>query len=204
LLIKDLIDYMKVSELNQISYVNSYEGNDSKKDALIALINLGLIELHKRFPLKIEDWTFTAGNELYYRTPNDFMYIRDAYNITKDIPLKVNSEEECLNVYTPYMNRIAVSSDLRGDEISIVYSASPEKVETIDDDIEFPSYLIDCLSLFIGYKAHNSVNSSNNVDSNDHDIFFRRYIKACQDIEELGIYTRDSLESHKFKQRGFV
>ena len=76
MIIKDVVELAKYSELASIHVKNDV-------GAITAFINMGMLELYKRFPLKVSSHTIELTDaEEYYDMPEDFMYYLQAYHET--------------------------------------------------------------------------------------------------------------------------
>ena len=103
-----VIDLAKVSELNGLGIA----GNDA---AIIGFLNLGMLELYKRFTLKYEEYIITLDeNVSIYTMPADYMWIIAAYgdldarsgDFVNLIP--VNEEDNPASINTSSWNKIQV------------------------------------------------------------------------------------------------
>ena len=76
--IRQVIDLAKTSELANLSIGN-------KDEIVLGYINLGMIELYKRFNLRVEEWVVALEDNVdIYTTPSDFMWAIAAYGEVTD------------------------------------------------------------------------------------------------------------------------
>jgi uncharacterized protein YajQ (UPF0234 family) len=123
--IRQVIDLAKTSELANLSIGN-------KDEIVLGYINLGMIELYKRFNLRVEEWVVTLEDNVdIYTTPSDFMWAIAAYGEVTDNQtdsvneLPINEEDNPLSINTVKWNKIQVLLSVTGAYVSIIYAASP-------------------------------------------------------------------------------
>lgn len=202
--VQEIIDYAKNGELKNIAVKNDTE-------AVLGFINLGMIELYKRFPLLVEEHVIELldGVEIY-TMPSNFMWVVAAYDevpedsddIVAVIP--INEEDNPLSINTVSWNTIQVPVTVAGSYISIIYAAAPVYITNADlaTDIQIPPQMIEALLNYIGYRAHGSVNGEINSENNTHLMRFESSVKR---IEQMGMFTSDDMNMDtKFYNRGFV
>lgn len=202
--VQDVIDLATNGELKNIAVKNN-------TDAVLGFINLGMIELYKRFPLKVEEYIIELedGVEIY-EMPSDFMWIVAAYDevpegsddIVAIIP--VNEEDNPLSINTISWNQVQVPVTVTGAYISVIYVAAPETIteDDLEDTISLPPQMIEALLNYIGYRGHGSVNGEINAENNTH---LMRFEASCERINKLGMFSSDDLDmSARFGSRGWV
>ena len=95
--------------------------------ALLGYINLGLIELYKRFPLKVEEHVIALQDGVsIYDMPDDFMWIVSAYqevlvddvSVYKSVP--INEEENPDGLNTVGYSQVQVPTTTTGTYISVI------------------------------------------------------------------------------------
>lgn len=190
-----------------------------KKDSrdILEFVNLGLIELHKRFPLKTGEWLIELqDNIIDYTVPADknFMYISAAYQELKesdngiDNRIGINDDDDPMAVNMVAWNVIQIPVTITGAYISIIYVQAPDYIEWMPDgshlekELELPPQLLEALLHYVGYRAHASVTAEIKTENNT---WYQRFEASCNKARQLGLITRESLKSHhKFNDRGFV
>lgn len=202
--VRQIIDLAKSSELNGIAIGN-------KDDAVVGYINLGVLELYKRFQLKVEEFIINVvEGQTIYDVPSDYMWIVAAYgevDIKSEEPvnvLPVNEEDNPIGVNTVGWNKIQIPSIIKGSSISIIYVAKPSMYTVVNDtqEVEIPPQMIDALLMYIGYKANASIDSG--VQTED-SIWFQRFEHACDKLLEYGMFNADDMYmSKRLVTRGFV
>lgn len=216
--LQQIIDLSKNGELK----------NTAVKDdtlAILGYINLGLLELYKRFTLDTKEIILTLGSNgdtdnpytmidpTTYQMPSDFLYMVSAYDevpstsLTEVVPIQINNENNPLGINMVSWNKVQVPLATTGAHISIIYVPSPSYFtsDDITDDLPLPPQFIECMLLYIAYKAHSSVTVSSANGQNPSAIFYARFEASCEAIKQLGIYTAEDMDmTVKFRTRGFA
>jgi hypothetical protein len=207
--VDDLIQMAQNSELRTLAVAQ-----DEK--VIIGYINLGLVELYKRFPVETKEVLITLeGDSEIYILPEDCMYLIAAYGEVPEYTdilvneLPVNEEDNPLSINTVAWNKIQVPASIEGQVISLIYAASPELVRYDEEtgahnyqDIPLPASLLEALLHYIGYRAHAAVDGNIQAENSTH---YTRFEASCSRIENLGTFTRDDLcMSNRVSDRGFV
>lgn len=208
MIIKDVINLAKYSELSGVSVKN----ND---DVIVAFINLGMLELHKRFPIKVEEYVVNlVDNQVYYDMPTNFMYALQAFGESpedftyKSSPIKINDDEDPLSVFFNTWNVIQIPAATSGGYVSLIYVAKPDpitKEQSLDGTtvLAISDTLVDCLLSYVGYKAHLGIKSDARSENNAH---WQRFERNCKKVEELGVaFPSDSMSmAMRLGNRGFA
>lgn len=231
--LKELIEHLD-SELSQYNMgFNTEEGlNPVALKQILPFINLGLINLYSRFPIKTnwvrirlyENITIYHLDKKYLQSNTEssepIKYIEDADNnfplldrIIKidqvfagsGVELPVNNDKHCLSVFTPYANTIQVPCPKEGDSISVIYRAAPKKISDSCDtetDIDIPYPYLNALIYFILSKV---LGKRDRIDSKQEgQLYMSYYEKECRDLENFGVEQAPNNTNTKFMQRGFV
>jgi hypothetical protein len=207
--VQDFITLVQYSELNNIAI-------GSNTDALVAFINLGMIELYTRFPIKVEEHVVNLSEGVTeYQMPANFMYATSAYGeasaeLTDQlVRLSINEEDDPYSIFFPDWNSVQIPLVANGSSISIVYVATPtpvvNTVEGLAAELEIPDTLIDALASYLGYRGHLGVRGDGESENNAHWV---RFDRNCKKARELGVaypYDADSFwDSSRLASRGFV
>jgi len=208
MLLKDVISLAKYSEL---------AGAASKDniDAIIAFINLGVLELYKRFPIRTKEYLVTLEEGVTdYPTPDDFMYATEAFGEVPEgyegsnQPIAINDDDDDRSIFFPDWRTVQIPYSVAGAYISIIYVAKPEGVTVTDAesdtlDLDIPDVLVDCLLSYIGYRAHLGIKSDAQSENNAQ---WARFERNCRKAIELGVaHSSDSMEmTNRLNNRGFV
>jgi len=205
MILQDIVNAAKFSELSS----TAVKDNTS---AIITFLNLGLLELYKRFPLKTSEVTYAVGETTAsYSLPSNFMYPLAVYgediygNIDIEEKIAINEDSDEKAVFFPNHKQVQVPSEIRGDRVSIIYVAKPETYteDDLEAEVDLPETLIEALLHYIGYKAHLGIRSDGQTENNAH---FIRFDASCRKARELGVaYSTDSYKMpDRLTYRGFA
>lgn len=180
-------------------------------NAVIGFINLGLIELYKRFQLETKEFLITMVDGIEeYTLPSDFMWIVSAYgevdynDIKGLLELPVNDEDDPLSVNTVGWNKIQIPSAIGGERVSLIYVAAPTLITelTLNDPLPIPPQFLEALLNYIGYRGHGSVDGKINAESNTH---YQRFEMSINKIKKEGMFTPESVKmTRRVDIKGFV
>lgn len=205
--VQEFLTVVRYSEVNNLAVKDDY-------DALIAFLNLGLIELYTRFPIKVEEHVvelFESTTE--YQMPDNFMVALSAFGEVPDdipenvAPITINEESDPYSIFFPDWDTVQIPAVANGSYISIIYIAKPETVvntaEGLEAKLELPAPLIDTLASYIGYRAHLGVRGDGQAENNAH---WQRFERSCVKARELGVaFPADSMSMEtRLLARGFV
>lgn len=201
--IQQVIDLAVSGELKNLSV-------SSDTTAVIGFINLGLIELYKRFPLEVKEHIIELQDGVeVYTMPSDYMWITAAYD---EVPegsddvvavIPINEEDNPLSVNTISWNKVQVPVTVTGAYISIIYVASPQYFTETDlsEQVPIPVQLVEALLHYIGYRGHGALDGSIEAENNTH---YQRFEASCKRIEQNGMITSDDLSMSSRNLKGFV
>lgn len=213
--VQQVIDIASMGELKNLSV--SKDTTD-----VLSFINLGMIELYKRFPLNVNEVVITLGstgdtvnpytmiNDEIYKMPSDFMWIVAAYEeVPEDseevvIEVPINEEDNPLSLNTISWNKVQIPITVTGSFISIIYVASPIYYTSLDleADLELPPQMLEALLHYIGYRGHTSVTGEIQAEHTTH---YTRFEASCARIERMGMFTSDDLSlKGRISTRGFI
>lgn len=199
---RQIIDLAKSSELNGVAL-------SSKDDVILGFMNLGVLELHKRFQLKVEEYLIELvdGQDIY-QMPSDYMWLVAAYGeveaqSTESVNvLPVNEEDNPLSINTVGWNKIQIPVSVAGAYVSIIYVASPEVYELTSENVDIPPQMLQALLAYIGYKANAAIDSGIQTEDS---AWYQRFEEACNKVREYGMYNGDDMYmSKRISIRGFV
>lgn len=205
--LQDIVNAARYSELSSIAI----KDNDA---AIVTFLNLGMLELYKRFPLKQKEYVVALQPNTYvYQLPPDYMYILDAFDdsdILLEKPdatlveLKINDSSDDLGVFISGFQELQVPTLDGRSLVSIIYVAKPFSYSPDDMDVEvdLPDTLINCLLHYIGYKGHLGIRGDVQAETNAHWI---RFDRACNEARAFGVaFPSDSwVMAERITDRGF-
>ena len=201
--VQEVIDIAKYSELNNLSVKDNNE-------AIVSFMNLGMIELYTRFPIKTEEYsTALVEDQSVYDLPNNFMYALSVYSDTgtdgelEEYP--INDTSNAYSVTFPDWKTVQVPDTITGSLITIIYVAKPTtiSVDSLTSSIDLPDTLVDALVSYIGYRGNLGIRGDAQSEGASH---WQRFERNCKKARELGVaFPIDKLDmSTRINARGFV
>lgn len=211
--IQQLINLAKSGKLRNIKVPD-------ETNSILGYINLGLIELYKRFPLRVEEALVTLRDgKVEYKldhtdpdvsmpTDADFMWIAAIYQevpegYTKPYSIvPMNEEDNPESVQTVNWNTIQVPVVTNGAYLSIIYVAAPKYYTTdeLDENIPVPPQMIEPLLEYIAFQAYVAADDSDS----GYDRYYGRFETSCGRIEQRGMFNTDDLSMYERNLKGFV
>lgn len=199
-----IIDLAKYGELNGLNV-------SGKPEILVGYLNLGVLELYKRFQLKVEEFLIELQDTIdIYSMPSNFMWLIAAYG---EVPidsvesvniLPVNEEDNPLSINTVGWNKVQVPVSVAGAYVSIIYVATPPvyTVNELDAEVELPAQMIEALLAYMGYRANSAIDSG--VQTED-SVYYQRFEASCEKLRQYGMVNSDDMFMNKrIALRGFV
>lgn len=213
MLVKEFIQLAREGELKNIS-----AGSPENLSEVVGYLNLGLIELYKRFPLNVKEHVIEDTTEVLHTLPSDVLQVVEAYGLVEgssgeDIvtEIAINEGFEDGSIFLPSYNTVQIPYMVEGTVISLLYHAAPQYVTYTDDggDITYapetlriPLQLVEALLNYVGYRAHGSMNSDINAETTTH---YKRFEVSCSRVEQLGLYVFNGMTTkNRLYDRGFV
>ena len=202
--VKQVIDLAKASELTGLPAA-------SKDETVLGFINLGVLELYKRFTLSVEEWIIALEDgQSYYTAPEDFMWIIAAYgevgmdSVQEVNVLPVNEEDNPLSINTVGWNKVQVPLSVTGAYVSIIYAATPEvySVTDMNKTVNIPPQMVEALLAYIGWRANSTIDTGIQTEDT---VWYNRFESSCSRLEVKGfINANDMVMTNRLNMRGFV
>ena len=208
MLVSEIIDLAQNAELKQLAV-------KSDPVAIRGYINMGILEIHKRFNLIQQQAIINMvdgvneymldGNDVNVQMNlgnNSYLMIDEAYDYDGE-QLYINDENEICSISTPAFNKVEVPDTVLTptQSLNLIYRAAPAFLTADTDAIPLPPQFFEALLHYIGYRGHSSLRGDREYENNTH---YMRFENSCNQIKADGLYIDDSLKSHKFENRGFV
>lgn len=207
MIFQDVMDIVSDGELSQLS-VN--------QDAVVRALNMGLVQLYSRFPLKskqltlvmtgwINEYWLNSVHAVSNTSSSMVKYIDDGLEPFKDDLIKVvgvsdeggcvipiNDYGDCGGVFMTGVDRVFVSCPVDGDALFLNYLAKPEKLVNVTGDtyIDLPDSYLDVLGAWIGYRLY--VGSTDEQKGAKANSYLNLYESLCLQKEQLGLVNKDS------------
>lgn len=202
--VKQVIDLAKASELTGLPVA-------SKDETVLGFINLGVLELYKRFTLSVEEWIIALEDgQSYYTAPEDFMWIIAAYgevgmdSVQEVNVLPVNEEDNPLSINTVGWNKVQVPLSVTGAYVSIIYAATPEvyNIADMNKTVNIPPQMVEALLAYIGWRANSTIDTGIQTEDT---VWYNRFESSCSRLEVKGfINANDVVMTNRLNMRGFV
>ena len=202
--VKQVIDLAKASELTGLPAA-------SKDETVLGFINLGVLELYKRFTLSVEEWIIALEDgQSYYTAPEDFMWIIAAYgevgmdSVQEVNVLPVNEEDNPLSINTVGWNKVQVPLSVTGAYVSIIYAATPEvySIADMNKTVNIPPQMVEALLAYIGWRANSTIDTGIQTEDT---VWYNRFESSCSRLEVKGfINANDMVMTNRLNMRGFV
>lgn len=179
--------------------------------AIINLIYLGVSDLYNRFNLSIKSETVITNSNLslYELRNEDVSLLLSVYNRNgrelkqTDITNSLEWEYKIINYRS-----FAVNKPKDGEELYVVYKASPNKLLNDTDTIDLPSIMVETLLLYVEYMAYSTVSSITSTQGrggmSQADICYQKYIASCNQLEMQGYKIPLNSETLAIQVKGFV
>ena len=210
--LSDFIRIVKYGELSTLQRGNDYE-------AITAFVNMGLLALYVKFPLRSEEFLIELQDgQSIYDLPEDFMYMTGAYETADEdsdttvVTLPINEEGNLYSVNTVNYRQVQIPLSVSGAYVGIIYVARPELLTPdepteedagIDAEIPLPEQLIEALINYVASKAHGGIVVDGQATQAA--TYYRRFERLCDEYDLRGVgIAADDLEMPERKfLRGF-
>lgn len=202
--VQQVVDLAKNGKLKNLAVKDDTE-------AIVGFINLGLIELYKRFMLSVKEYMVELQSGVTdYAMPDDYMWIVSAYEevvVDKytyevvEIPVNVEDNERSIN--TAEWNKLQIPLVIDGGFVSVIYVAAPEYLTSADLSVRVPvpPQMIEALLEYVAYEANNTFNDAGKLES---DSYYQHFEASCARIEQRGMLSSDDLDMESREMKGFV
>mgnify|MGYP001074959446 CR=1 FL=1 len=209
MVVQDIISLSRHSELSNTALKIDNPDNTA---AIVSFINMGMIELYKRFVLKTEEAIISlVEGKTFYDLPENFMYVLASFeeaeelSVIKNKEIPINDENDPYSIFFPSHKQVQIPVVTDGGFISIIYAAKPTPI-TVNDltqELDLPEVLIECLLHYIGYRGHLGIRGDGQSENNAH---FARFERSVIKAKELNVTTAtDSYSmSERLSSRGFI
>ena len=193
--VQQVIDFARATELKNLSAQN-YDDT-----TIIAYINLGMMELHRRFNVRVgvEVIQTVSTIPVYNMRNADIIQILSVHNALDELlaPQAYIGDEDYDIKYINY-NTILLNK-AKDEELVIVYKASSLFIAELTDEVGVPPVLIEALLSYIGYKAHGAKDPGA-----ENSPYFNKFNAVCAGIIRDGFGTDDAIPGQSTQMKGFV
>ena len=210
--VADIIEDAKYGELAQLGIAKQLDSANEAEQTIaekkvLSYLNLGLIELYKRFALRTEEEVVVMSENitLYTITSATFNSLYGVFN-ELGAPYPVNDEDDLSSIMTPSYNVLQVPNPSEGGALYVLYNSAPDRIVWAADlttlTVPIPPALLEAMLHYIGYRAHGAQDGNVQAENNTH---YMRFEASCKRAEEFGVITADALVSdEKLEKRGWA
>lgn len=222
--LSEIFTQLSYGELSQISLGSSEMGgiDEGNYPRLLAHINLGLLALYKRFPLK-------EGRTVLTLQPGVLTYSLGTENVLKveriyteqGWELGLNDEADPYACFTPSAHLLRVPAEvaarrmdlpdhLKTSTLEVVYRAGhpllaldslgyldPEQVE-----VELPYSHLEPMLYYVASRVNNPMGMSNEFHAGNS--YYAKYEAACQQLELQNLRVDQGAQNTRLDRNGWV
>lgn len=220
--VSQFLSFVRDSELSNLS------SNSFTDDRLISFMNLGIIELSKRFRLatKVETIQTSMYTHMYTLRHSDVINILDIIDSTGKslIPQRTSDSESydyklmsnnsfLLKRKFDYVESIT-HTPVKGGELEdiqevqapdlslvVVYSAIADLVTDKEDDLPIPELFIEALMSYVGYKSYRTLGANGQNDSSEK---WKVFEYCCSLVTNSSYAGDDTILGNSVQSKGFV
>ena len=220
--VSQFLSFVRDSELSNLS------SNSFTDDRLISFMNLGIIELSKRFRLatKVETIQTSMYTHIYTLRYSDVINILDIIDSTGKslIPQRTSDSESydyklmsnnsfLLKRKFDYVESIT-HTKVKGGELEdlqevqapdlslvVVYSAIADLVTDKEDDLPIPELFIEALMSYVGYKSYRTLGANGQNDSSEK---WKVFEYCCSLVTNSSYAGNDIILGNSVQSKGFV
>ena len=220
--VSQFLSFVRDSELSNLS------SNSFTDDRLISFMNLGIIELSKRFRLatKVETIQTSMYTHIYTLRHSDVINILDIIDSTGKslIPQRTSDSESydyklmsnnsfLLKRKFDYVESIT-HTPVKGGELEdiqevqapdlslvVVYSAIADLVTDKEDDLPIPELFIEALMSYVGYKSYRTLGANGQNDSSEK---WKVFEYCCSLVTNSSYAGDDTILGNSVQSKGFV
>jgi hypothetical protein len=233
--LSDIFDQLSYGELSQLAVGNAEGAGILEKDypMLISHINMGLLELHKRFDLRREELviqqyahiqtylidkrfaTSSTSNEPYkYIMDSSFEpYTGNALKIERVFAedgkeYVLNDDSDWDSLHTPTYLSLQVPLPEPTASLLVEYRANLPKiplrgVNPSDYELDFPVSHLEALLNYVAYRVFAPLTDMS-VGSNDSATYMMKFEASCSKLHELALTGSTSNHNLKFERNDWV
>ena len=211
--LSEIFNQLTYGELSQTHLGGAAEGaiDEANYPKILAHVNMGLLALHKRFPLK-------EGRKTLVLQPGILTYSLDAPEALKiervysadGWELGLNDESDPGSCFTPSAHILRVPALLETPSVEVVFRAghplltvdatgylNPEQVV-----VELPYTHLEALLLYVASRVSNPMGMSNEFHAGNS--YAAKYEAACQLLEMVNLRVDQGSQNTRLVRNGWV
>lgn len=208
MIVEDIFTYVKYGDLANIGLTDRLKSTDpnvkaTAEEQLISYINLGLIELYKRFLISVEAEVIKTHPlvKVYTLRNNKIARILDVYDSegkSLKFPHVVNVESCDIRELG---NRVYMLTNPKDEEIVFTYQGLHPTIKNKNNNLDIPEVALEALLNYIGNKAYATIGGSKQQDQL---MYLNKYEESCKVLEQEGYFKGNDLLSKNVIEKGFV
>ena len=226
MLLSFIIDAVKYGELQNVY-------TEEKLPQLISFINLGLIQIYSKLPIIEKQVTIQEYPQIslyklssMYARHNHLSKVKHKYILdTPDNPftddvlfitgicdengfaIPLNDEHHRRSVFISSYDTIQIPNANENEAVFVIYRAKPRcinpETKNLNQEIELPDYLLEALTSFIGFKAHQAIGSQESLAASQ--AFYQRFTELINQAITDNIAGDGVLPTNiKPRMRGYI
>jgi hypothetical protein len=195
------LEVMTLARSGELSQLSPAIKDDDT--AVVGFLNLGILELYKRFPLRTDEAIITLqtaktiykldGTDPNVALADPYLYLVAAYGTKADdgtslddMILPINEEDNPYSINTISYKEVQIPLITQGALISLIYVPKPTKVLVgqLNVELDVPDQFVESLLHYVGYRAHGAMDGNLQTESNSH---YVRFETSCNKLKELGV-----------------
>jgi len=226
MLLSQIIDSVRYGELQNVY-------TDEMLPQLISFINLGLIQIYSKLPVVEKQVTIQEYPQIslyklssLYARHNHLSPVRHKYILdTPDNPfmddvlfitgvcdehgfsVPLNDDNHRHSVFIASHDTIQIPNANENRAIFVIYRAKPRYInpttKKLDIPVELPEYLLEALTAFIGFKAHQAIGGQEGLATSQ--ALYQRFTELINQAITDNIAGDNVMPSNiKLRMRGFI
>ena len=230
MLVSEFKEYLAYGELSQLNVGNLLIDTEHYP-RMISSINLGLMELYKRFPVNLKEVNiqlydeiteyvlhsshaitnmpiggdpknFYVMDSIYYPFKDDFIKIESVFNENGE-ELPVNDENMRYSVFTTGHNVINHPYPDNENIILVQYRASAIKLSSDADDTSDIDIPLQFTEALVNYVAYRMF-AAINMNSAEAVNYYAKFEASCALLNNYGLWHKDTRTNMKLENAGWV
>lgn len=232
--LSEIFEYLMYGELANLVFSSIEEGEIKEKDRarLISNINLGLIDLHKRFPISYKalgielfehigeyvldrkySYTMKDPSVRYHyimdnpQEPfnNDLIKINRVLTEDGEEEYPLNAEDNNLSLFTPSYNILQVPYPIYENILMLEYQAYPAKIPlNVPDPSDYYVALPEVFLEPLISFINFKLYTGVGVEKPEAPNYLQRYDIECKRIADLGLFNQDVRANLKLEDNQWV
>ena len=222
MLLSEIFEQLSYGELAQLNLNGASDTpgiSDANYSRVIASVNMGLTELHKRFLLKEREieLVVTPGMTMYsLASLNDLIKVERIYAFVEDefVELDLNNTAQAYNLpeygaRTTDYETLFISPDLKATVLKVIYRAThPQIVKEVgyfdpaDVTVSLPYTHLEALLYYVASRIHNPIGM--NQQFHDGNNFAAKFEQACLQLMDQSLKVDQHLDNCRLVRNGWA